>query len=742
VEPKNKQNWGGVLRMAGLGDDGKPNSTIIEDMKQTATWSGTALYLTFMRNYAQIFISGLVAEWRRQISSPRSKLTMKDNFLTTPTYLDVVTSVMLFVLVVKLVRDKRCEAAADGTGRLDGAPLQPETKSHILPTSMISSKISEFNFASMRRSHSNATHFSALGALEVQNHIVFQTDSEQKLGSFAPTGKRLAGRGAGKISWNEGSEDLSKLSDVIIKKQLESGAQTFLSDLDSVRALNPRESSTDLPSISAARLARIPLLSPCHLKTATRSDLTAGACAQTEEAEIRGAAQPGSSSLSAEDDEKDKEEDDDDVDDDDGDDDDDEIENGDGSGEYLDRRGLPKSQAGLQKIGSSLGLSTAGISDAELRHLITAKRREEITNAGCSEDDPEPTKKEVRRAELESIARRVAGLEKDDTAHENSEVLVVRAFCRKVNSHIGRVSRERTGKRHRFMDQELWGTGVGTGHESDPRGIGVLLDGLEARRFTENDDAGATTYIFFDWEWDHRFEDYSVLYYVYAQHGLICPPVGHEDLNYSLWGAQLEGNITISDNEPIGQITRSKLAAEARTVTTGSSGLFVQGTVRQHEVQHNSHVTQLPMPLPRQEAQHVSLGAPSSMGAALPSQLPTSSSFAPSLQLQPAGLNIETADVVSAPRKDPLVDPTEVDLVLRALTCRSRREIVLEVPCRRRGGVVVVTAEQFGRLSTGRWLNDNIVEAECIRLEQLAPFSIFYVTTVLRGRSHGPVCQV
>ena len=117
LDRKEKQHHQGVLRLAGIDSVGRVNSDIIEKVRREHP--GIAQYLTFLRFFLQIFIStepiasklkmagyvlAYLALWRRLIRTSRGRRTIKLNFMTTPTFEDIVIAVSNFVLYTKFMR--------------------------------------------------------------------------------------------------------------------------------------------------------------------------------------------------------------------------------------------------------------------------------------------------------------------------------------------------------------------------------------------------------------------------------------------------------------------------------------------------------------------------------------------------------------------------------------------------------------------------------------------------------------
>ena len=119
LDYKNKQDWYACLRMTGLNDKGRVQSTIIETLSKSESYLGLVQYLKLGRYFIQIFVNyelaineklrycgyilGTLALMRLQNRKSNDK-TITHNCMTNETFVDIVTSVSSFVLLVTLLR--------------------------------------------------------------------------------------------------------------------------------------------------------------------------------------------------------------------------------------------------------------------------------------------------------------------------------------------------------------------------------------------------------------------------------------------------------------------------------------------------------------------------------------------------------------------------------------------------------------------------------------------------------------
>ena len=185
LDSHNKQEWTGALCFAGVDADGNVVPGFLEALGSKAATAADAMYWKFVRYYIQIFIAAIpirlkirmagyvlsyLLVWRRQIRLTPGA-TNKHAFLTEQTYMDIVISVVNFVLLVHLL-SSRGEALCVGMLRLLAARL--------------SSCYLEYLFAFCRSEHRNATSFGVWSGVNHVNSFHWITRLEREL---AKTGK-------------------------------------------------------------------------------------------------------------------------------------------------------------------------------------------------------------------------------------------------------------------------------------------------------------------------------------------------------------------------------------------------------------------------------------------------------------------------------------------------------------------------------------------------------------------------
>lgn len=165
---KEKQHWSGLLRLCGLDASGHQSSEILEKMAEKHP--ADAQYWRFVSYYTRVFINsddGLeqkvsmcgyvlayLALWRWQCR--RNKQDKKQCFITNQTFLDVVISVSLFILQLRL-------ASQDG--------MVGDTFRFLVDRQ--SSRFMEYLFAFCRSEHAKATSFGAYSGLMHIKHFIW-----------------------------------------------------------------------------------------------------------------------------------------------------------------------------------------------------------------------------------------------------------------------------------------------------------------------------------------------------------------------------------------------------------------------------------------------------------------------------------------------------------------------------------------------------------------------------------------
>ena len=198
-----KQLTNGCFRLVGVDENGFELHplNIIDQLKNNDSTVGEWLYLKFMRMYVQMFlvaemcperlcnhagyVLGFLSTWRQLITSDR-RLNLGDNFLTGQTYVDIVVSTQMLILLMKRCRD-------DGGENMRFLPKK------------FSSVYAEYLFGFCRSDHANATVFGALAGKTHVDHFIYrlllELDNEVDLPTSGRHGKP---RGPERVDWTRG----------------------------------------------------------------------------------------------------------------------------------------------------------------------------------------------------------------------------------------------------------------------------------------------------------------------------------------------------------------------------------------------------------------------------------------------------------------------------------------------------------------------------------------------------------
>lgn len=247
LDRKEKQHHQGVLRLAGIDSVGRVNSDIIEKVRREHP--GIAQYLTFLRFFLQIFIStepiasklkmagyvlAYLALWRRLIRTSRGRRTIKLNFMTTPTFEDIVIAVSNFVLYTKFMRIASEPRHRDTYGKME---------LRFLPAFLTSVGL-EFLFAFCRALYRTITSFGAYAGKVHVDHYLWTTQLEHELGEEIPSSRRCHARGPARLEFGVGKAEDATVTDGAIVSLLRVGVAACLKEARDVAARESKHPST------------------------------------------------------------------------------------------------------------------------------------------------------------------------------------------------------------------------------------------------------------------------------------------------------------------------------------------------------------------------------------------------------------------------------------------------------------------------------------------------------------------
>ena len=280
-----KQHWAGLLRMAGIDDDGNVSSDILERLKTTSCAS--FMYWKFVRLFLRVFLCadepieiklrwcgyvlGFVALWRYLIKHSNGRRNLTNNFLTDQSCVDVCVAMNGFVLLVDILHTAAVTEDAEVKAQLQSLAVR-------LVTRMLSSRFSEYLFQFCRAEHGNATTFGAYVGLMHVNHFAWFLGLEHDLeNDELPLSRRGAPRGDSRMRWGVGTiERIQQLTQANRNGMIDQGIAECLSDY--AEALRQRGAGSDGNSAYAAptleQLKRQPIIPESKRKRILVSELT------------------------------------------------------------------------------------------------------------------------------------------------------------------------------------------------------------------------------------------------------------------------------------------------------------------------------------------------------------------------------------------------------------------------------------------------------------------------------------
>ena len=488
TDAHDKQNWKSVLRWAGLDDDGNIVSSTVDRMAQASR--GCMMYWKCVQLFLRIFLSsepieaklehcgyvlGFFALWRYLIHKSRGRRTMKQNFVTNQTFLDIVIAVSNFVLLVLMLRDATASGGdPEVLAQLEGLAVR-------LLGKVLSSRFLEYLFQFCRAEHVNAQSFGAYAGKIHVDHFAYFLSLEHELKSeeIMALSRRGVRRGAARLQWDKGAlGGLCGLTNANVDGLIDRGTAVVLTDASKAQKEYRRGRTApgyELPTIS--ELKAEPLLSATQRKRVLKSELSLESPAGNR---------PGMDDSDDACDDGD-ENDDDELDDlgdrgrpteaepggdaDDGNDDDDDDES-------LPSQPLPSDRASLVGILKEYGLPVSGTVRV-LRARIERHRSRSFETTAADEatrgEEVPLSKKATKRAEnrrrFEHAIEYVANSVEKEPEVDGAKRKALRLFARLFNAFLPKkISRERAGPgTNRFADPgvraavPVGGTPIGVG---------------------------------------------------------------------------------------------------------------------------------------------------------------------------------------------------------------------------------------------------------------------------------------